>query len=171
MSSFDNCISFLLNNEGGILNDPQTGEDSNFGVTKGLLKQVNWYPKDPKQLNQDGAKNIYYIFFWQKYTLNSITSEVIAAKILDMIVNMGPRQAGLLLQRALNFTPDRTDGIIGYWTIADLNQWSEATVMPKLIEQCLDFYTKLAASDAKYEKYLAGWLTRAKKVPVISSAS
>lgn len=164
MSTFDNCFPFLLANEGTTLyEDKTTGERSRFGVTAKLLTQVNWYPSDPNQLDENSAKNVYYIFFWQKYGLDKITSDIFARKILDMIVNMGPKQAGLLLQRALGFPPDRLDGVIGYWTITDLNQWTEATIMPKIVDECVDFYTKLAASKPELAKDLAGWLIRARK--------
>jgi lysozyme family protein len=164
MANYDNCIPFLLSNEGGILVDPRTGENSNFGITQKDLQAFNWYPNDPKLLTENDVKNIYYIFFWQKWNMKNIKSDIFARKVFDMIINMGPKQAALCLQRALGFGADQIDGIIGFRTIEDLNQWSEEVILPKIVEQCVDFYTKLAASDQKYAKYKDGWLRRAMRV-------
>src|SRR5712675_3110698 len=101
MAQFNNCIDFVLSHEGGILNDPSNGEYSNFGITLKLLQSINYFVKDPKDLTLSDAKNIYQQQFWQKYRLDLFTSDLVARKIFDMMVNMGPRQGAFCVQDAL----------------------------------------------------------------------
>jgi lysozyme family protein len=92
---------------------PTTGEYSNYGITQKLLISINYFVKDPKDLTMSDARNIYQQEFWQKYRLDLFTSNKIARKILDMFVNMGPRQAALCVQDALGLEGHMRDGILG----------------------------------------------------------
>lgn len=172
MANFSNCINFVLQNEGGILKDKTTGEYSNFGITQKLLIAIKYYVTDPKDLTITDAKNIYMQQFWQKYRFDLYKSDKIAQKILDMFVNMGPRQASLLVQDALGFKDQMRDGVIGWHTRCEINEWNEDNLLEKIINQCKIYYTALAAKEVLvegkktkiYAKYLNGWLNRAGRV-------
>lgn len=162
MSKFENCIDFVLNHEGGILKDPTTGEYSNFGITDKFLYLIEYFERDPAKLTRTDALNIYHKHIWERHHLSSINSDLCARKIFDMIVNMGYRQASLLVQRAIKFTPEMTDGVMGYWTFCGINEWTEESFLRDIKEECEKFYKGIAKGPK--EKYLAGWLKRANDV-------
>lgn len=162
MAKFELCIDFVLKHEGGLLNDKATGEYSNFGITRELLQGINYFTKDPKELTINDAKNIYMQQFWQKYRLDLFTSDKVARKIMDMFVNMGPKQATLLIQRSLKLPAELIDGVLGHFTRGEINEMSESQFLQGLVEESKKYYTKIAVGPK--EKYLQGWLNRAQAV-------
>lgn len=174
MSAFIKCIPFVLNHEcfindkGDLISyyeDKNTGEESNFGVSAKLLSMVSYWTKDPKDLSKEDAINFYFFFFWDRWRLQSITSNNVAAKIFDMMVNMGPHRAALIAQKAMNFEAVATDGVFGPNTLYGLNKVNEHDMLDKLTVECLKFYTEIAVGDN--EKNLALWVKRASDKPKI----
>lgn len=165
MAQFNNCIDFVLQNEGSTLyEDKATGERSKFGITEKLLKQIDYFVNDADKLTVADAKSIYLQHFWNRYRFDLYKSDKVAAKILDMFVNMGPRQAALLVQDAMEMKGPMRDGIIGWHTRCEINEWTPENLIEKIILQCKIFYTALANSDDVYVKNLPGWLNRAGKI-------
>lgn len=162
MANFNDCIDFVLKHEGGILKDASTGEYSNFGITQNLLRAINYRVTDPAQLVQADVWNIYLQQFWNKYRFDTFTSNKVAAKIMDMYVNLGPRNAGFVIQDALGLKNEFRDGILGPFTRAEINELGEDPFLRKLIPELEKYYTRIA--EGPRAKYLSGWLTRAKDV-------
>jgi lysozyme family protein len=164
MAKFENVIPYILNNEGGYLEDKQTGERSNFGITAKLLFAIDYFTKEPKDLTINDAKNIYITQFWQKYRFDLFDSDRVAAKVMDMYVNMGPHQAALTIQKAMNLKPPFLDGILGHFTRGEINEWPVDAFLSAVCGESKKFYTSIAKDEKA--KYLNSWLIRAEKVPV-----
>lgn len=163
MAKFENVITYVLANEGGYFEDKQTGERSNFGITAKLLKNIDYFTKEPKELTINDAKNIYIQQFWQKYRFDLFDSDRVAAKVMDLYVNAGPHQAALIIQKAMKLKPPFLDGILGHFTRGEINEWPVDAFLTAVCEESKKFYTSIAKDEKA--KFLGGWLVRAEKVP------
>ncbi len=173
MSIFELAIGRTLKNEGGLVDDPNDpGGITNFGITLAFLKKNDIHinndgvidAQDVRDLTEENAKTIYKTYFWDANGYSNIHSQLIATKIFDMCINMGPAQAHKLAQRAcwsLNGmgTPD-DDGIFGEKTLKEINRWNE-DLLPPLRSEHANFYRLLAAQKHPMSKDLNGWLKRA----------
>src|ERR1700753_2861530 len=138
-NNFLTAIAYVIQNEGTTYyEDPKTGEKSKFGITEKLLKSINYYIQDPKDLNGDEAINIYWFYFWILPHFNELQNPKIATKVLDMTVNMGSHQATQLIQRVLGI---KDDGVFGFLTISEVNKANPDDLMNKLVQSCKDYYT------------------------------
>lgn len=93
MSSWDVSVGFVLQMEGGYVNDPNDpGGETNYGISK------RSYPNlDIKNLTVDQAKEIYYKDFWLPARCDKLSAPL-ALVVLDAAVNMGLGAAASLLQ-------------------------------------------------------------------------
>jgi|SRR5665213_1060936 len=171
MASFDPAIDFVLANEGSaLLNDPLTGEYSRYGITLSTASALKLCAADDHpfidQLTEDSAKSFYLDHFWHPMLLTSIRVQQVANKWLDMGVNMGPRVAARVAQKACNALGAGliVDGITGYKTIMAVNILDGNQLMLELRAESLQFYRNLVSqSPAKYQEYWAAWKERAEK--------
>ena len=156
--SFENIIVDVLKHEGGYVNDPDDkGGETNFGISK------RWYPNvDIKNLSKQEAINIYYTDYWLPSKAENLNEEI-QRTYFDMCVNMGQKQAVLILQEAIN-SERRTkiveDGIIGEVTIRSATNLSKRRLQAF---RCL-FYGKLVLQNPSQKKFYYGWYKRATKV-------
>ena len=166
------AVKVVLEHEGGYSNDADDpGGETNFGITK---KTLNAYgpilgiAHDVKDLTQDEAKRIYKIFWWDKFHYELINAPQFATKIMDMCVNIGAIRAHSIVQEALYYFGYKLaiDGYIGAITIKTLNEATATdkadALYQKICEILADYYKHLVAINPKLEKFLDGWLNRAK---------
>jgi len=155
MSHFDKAILEVLKHEGGYVNHPNDpGGETNYGITKKV------YPKlDIKNLTVEQAKEIYRKDYWLS-GLDELEYPI-AAKIFDMVVNMGTRQAIKLVQRAVDVSDD---GILGKGTLAALK--ASPAPLQSICNQQELFYNQLAIRKPSLKVFLKGWLRRASWKPL-----
>lgn len=152
MSTFDRAIKYVLQHEGGLVNDPvDPGGLTNRGITK------RDYPHlDIRNLTVDETVEIYRKDYWRP-VYDEMLDKDAACKIFDMAVNMGHRQAHKLLQRATG--NNNADGIFGNVTLGMAN------ATPNLVDLLCDaqgaFYQALVTKRPVMSKFLKGWLRRA----------
>ena len=91
--NYKKIIEITLHHEGGYVHDPKDlGGETNFGIAK------RWYPDlDIKNLTEEEAAEIYKKDYWDKYKLDEIP-ENLQHIYFDMVVNMGVRNAGKIIQ-------------------------------------------------------------------------
>ena len=163
MATFEKAIPGLLRREGGYVNDPKDpGGETKYGITK------RRYPReDIKALTPERAAELYRYDFWNPLRLGEIVNEDVAAKVLDMAVNMGEHTAANRLQRALNFilpgTPVTVDGLMGPDTIARVNAVPDQLVLLLALEAyAAHRYIELVEGpDPRFDRFAKGWLVRA----------
>jgi lysozyme family protein len=158
---FKCAIERTLAFEGGYVNDPDDpGGETNFGISK------RSYPKeDIKHMTRDRAIEIYNEDYWMRYGFELIVDPAIAGTVFDKVVNMGSKQAVLLLQRTLNRlgAPSKLaeDGALGMQTLEAVNEYPhQALLLAELKLTVIGFYTDLAIKKGM-QKFLAGWVRRA----------
>lgn len=170
-------INGVLRAEGGYVNDPaDRGGETNFGITKAVAVQ-NGYTGDMRKLPVNTAYDIYYKQYVKapKFDQVGTLSVPIAAEMIDTGVNMGPRQATLMLQRALNALnnqgsdyPDMAvDGLLGPGTLGALKTFltkrgaeGEKRLLALLNALQGERYVSLCEGRAANEKFMYGWLAR-----------
>jgi len=171
---WDRAASHVLKVEGGYVDDKNdSGGPTNWGIslrfvkTSGLDMDIDGDgdidADDMKQLTQNQAIEVYKEHFWTKQKYFMIEKAEIAIKCFDMAVNMGPRQANKLMQRAANDCGENlvVDGKVGPNTFASVNYVSEGTMLKAMRERQADFYKQLVKRKPSYKKFLKGWLNRA----------
>lgn len=176
MADFNQAIATVLEHEGGFVDDPvDPGGTTNFGISLRWLRQTGDLvlgdidddgdidADDIRALTREEAVRLYRYHFWDANEYARIAPNQVATKVFDMAVNMGPRQAHKLLQRAaqanLKHCPD--DGILGPMTFRVVNNLSTETLLPAIRSEQAGFYRILMAKKPKLEKYRNGWLRRA----------
>lgn len=173
------AIALVLDIEKGFTID--SGGPTNWGVT--LASLIEWGDPDGDgfaegDFNRDGRVDIldaramtrpqaesFYLYWWNRLKCDKISWQPVANKIFDMAVNMGPHQAGVLVQRAINNAAPGTvavDGKIGPKTRAALNKLQPRIILPELRAEMRGFYERIAARRPdRFRVYLNGWLNRA----------
>ena len=178
MSNFEKAVEKVLEHEGGYVDhkaDP--GGATNYGISLRFVKQSTGIDLDVdgdgdidaddiKAMTPDQAKEIYKTEFWEKYGYDKIEDAGVATKVFDMCVNMGPRQAHKLVQRACNAVAGTgnlvEDGILGNKSLESVNDINlNSSLLDPIRSAQSDFYKSLAAQKPRLQVFLKGWLKRA----------
>ncbi|MEC7571953.1 MAG: glycosyl hydrolase 108 family protein [Pseudomonadota bacterium] len=179
------ALEMVLEHEGGFVIDPDDpGGATNFGISIRFLRAEiragralladfdidgdgDLDPADMEGLSREGAAQLYRSAFWDRYALGDLPP-ILAPKVFDLAVNMGPRQAFKLLQRALRAAGAEgvvDDGVIGPLTRAAISEIcataSAVALIAALRSEAAGFYRALIAAKPRFEKYRRGWLARA----------
>lgn len=164
----------VLKVEGGYVDDPNdAGGATNWGISLRFVKQSgvdldidgdgDIDAEDMKALTKKQALKVYKAHFWDGKAYPKMKHAEVAIKCFDMAVNMGPKQANKLAQRAANDCGEKlvVDGAIGPASIAAMNWIDEGSMMNALRNRQADFYRDLVVRKPSYKKFLKGWLNRA----------
>lgn len=180
-SHFDKAILITLKHEGGFVNDPvDPGGATNWGMSIRFLKSAGDRDGDgylDGDIDHDGdididdiramtkaqAVYLYRMHFWLKYSYDMIMDFTVAARVFDMTVNMGAKQTGKIVQRALNECGHKlkVDGAIGTKTFDAINCTNPEVLMAEIRLAHANFYLDLIKAKPQFKKYKKGWLRRA----------
>ena len=154
---FNDVIDKVLKHEGGYVNDPNDlGGETKYGISKRAYPDV-----DIKDLTKDDAKAIYKRDYWDKNKVGSMP-EQLRYLYFDMCINMGPRNAGKILQRAANNKGKNieVDGGLGPATISALT----GVELDRVRAFRVKYYVDLINAKPEQEKFYLGWFRRALEV-------
>lgn len=173
MAAFDIALKTILCHEvgntpnGGLVDDPaDPGGATKYGISLRFLKDHDIDldhdgdidADDVRGLNPEETAKLYRQFFWDATHGDYFTDQAVATKLFDMAVNMGPKQAIKLMQKAATVDDD---GALGPQTFKAL----EGAVVPVLLQNVerhlADFYNGIVAYRPRSAKFLEGWLVRA----------
>jgi lysozyme family protein len=175
MSAVDDMLAALVKREGGYSNNPKdSGGATRYGITEQVARAFG-YCGDMRMLPQDKAIEIYRQRYWidPKFYDVSLRYPILATKLFDTGVNMGPQTATRFLQRALNglnraateFPDMKEDGSIGQMTLSALDAFKtrrgdagETVLMNAVTGQQIVRYIELAEKNSDNEAFLYGWL-------------
>lgn len=156
---FERLIGFVLEHEGGYVNDPDDpGGETKYGVSKKSYPHV-----DIASLTIEQAKDIYYEDWWLPLKCPQILDDKVAQKYLDTCVNTGKGTGTKILQRALQMIGYRitVDGAIGPKTLAAVNAADPQALLVAMRQQQKAHYAQLIQKNPKLEKFRRGWMARA----------
>jgi lysozyme family protein len=146
--TFDKIIPYLLEDEGGYVNDPKDpGGETNFGISKRSHPDV-----DILHLTQEKAMGIYRQEYWVKFEISAIPAHL-RYMYFDMVVNMGIRNTNKLVQRLLK---TKQDGILTQQQILHLKN----IALTSLAEIRVLYYIGIVNKNPSQAKYLEGWKKR-----------
>jgi lysozyme family protein len=162
-SLFLQAVARVLANEGGyakLAEDP--GGATNFGISQRDYPGLN-----VRELTRDDAVAIYFRDFWKTERYAELPA-IIAIKLFDLSVNMGPAHAVRCLQRSLRACGRKVaeDGALGDASIAAANDTDSAALLPALRSEAAGYYRATAENAPGKRKqgdanFLEGWLNRA----------
>lgn len=177
---FDGAIRTLFHHEGFWSNDPNDpGGPTKFGWSLRTAKQLGDLDGDGKldfDIDGDGDIDIHDIraltaqqaverykrVFWKPQY--DMLPPVIAGKVFNLGVNMGSKQAHILLQRAIRANtkdPIEEDGFLGPKTLKLANRAYQPALLSAVRSEAAGFYRQLVIQRPKSKKYINGWLIRA----------
>jgi lysozyme family protein len=135
--------------------------DDPGGATKFGVDQRSHPSVNIKALTKSAAEKIYLAEFAKSFAAE--LSEPLSYAYFDLAVNAGEKQAAKCLQRALGV---EVDGQIGTVTRAALKNRISSGELGKLLLKFSNyrerFYQDLAYTRPVMNKFLSGWLRRAK---------
>jgi len=173
----DDIIEDILKREGGYVNNPDDlGGETNWGITVAVAR-ANGYTGPMVNLTRDQARAIYRRQYIEapKFHQVAVYSPELAARLVDIGVNMGPATATKLLQRMLNvfnykgqhYADIGVDGKIGPATMRALAAFTKRRGNPGLETllvgvNCLQGarYVELSERREANESFTYGWLKR-----------
>lgn len=146
--AFDRAVELVLRHEGGYVNDPDDrGGQTKYGIS------ARAYPKlDIKALTRDQAVEIYRADYWERHGFHRLEHPVLAAKVFDVAVTVGPGRAVRWLQKAAGAPQD---GLIGPVTASAVNLAEPVAIMGRFLGQAAKHYLALAQP-----KFQPGWIRR-----------
>ena len=168
---FDIAMAFVAEHEGGFVDDDiDNGGATRYGISLRFLQLAH------EDINGDGhvdradivalttvqARAIYQCHFWKHYRLDEIEHPFIAAKIMDLYVNMRGAVAARVVQRC--FSTLAPDGILGSKSIRAVNTYaSPARLYGALGVGQGSVYQRIVRADKTQDRFLKGWLRRARR--------
>lgn len=158
MATFETAVEAVLRHERGYVNDPlDAGGETNFGISKRRYPTV-----DIKGLTRDQAIFYYKRDFWLP-GFSIIEDQAVATKFFVLYVNLRPRSAVRVLQRAILAAGIRVkhDGIFGPKTLMAVNDCNPKALLAAMKSEAAGHYRLIVAADPTQKKFLNGWLKRA----------
>lgn len=164
--------------EGGFSDNPNdNGGATNHGISlrflRGLVTQSDKYRSKYgqmpnadtiKRLTKDEAAEIYREEFWDRHRCGELPWPA-AMMFFSYVVNMSPKNAGRILQKAINYslpgTPLVVDGIVGNGTIAAAKRCQPAELCKRMDSCASLFYARL---DDQHPAFSQGWQYRSADV-------
>lgn len=171
MTNFDYAYEVLSEHEGFLSNHPHDpGGITKYGISLRYLRSIGLDvdgdgdvdDADILAITEPVARQIYFENFWKRHGYDRIVDRGLATKVFDLSVNMGYRQAHLLLQRALRAAgrPVEEDGVLGPQTLAAISAGDPFPVIAALRSEAAGFY-RLLGERPWGKSFLRGWLRRA----------
>lgn len=175
MIDVDKLIDDLVIREGGYTNHPNDrGGPTNWGITEQRARAYG-YAGDMRSLPRAKAEEIYKKIYWLEPKFDRVAkySGKLAGELFDTGVNMGPKTAAKMMQRALNLLnkqastyPDiDVDGDIGNMTLYALDKFIKTrgtladVVLLRLVNAFQAVrYAEIVEANPKQEDFMFGWI-------------
>lgn len=159
MAKIENCLPYVIRNEGGYSNHPSDpGGATNWGITIGTLsmwKKHKATVNDVKSLTLEEATQIYKAFYWDACKLDDILDSAVATCIFDVAVNRGVGVAKkYMIEIAAHF---------GHH-VTGINLINPRHFIKEFEHRVEQGYQSIAASKPKMRVFLKGWLARARRM-------
>lgn len=148
MNTFDRCAKFVLDHEGGLVNDPNDpGGRTKYGISQRA------YPRlDIESLTQGEAVEIYRHDYWHRIHGEELPPPV-ALVLFDTAVNSGPARAIKFLQEALGLI---VDGVYGRQTAMGVASMAADRLATEILIRRQVFLARLM----NFSAYGHGWTRR-----------
>lgn len=164
MANSSKLVPFILQWEGGFVNDPDDlGGATNKGITIGTFTEYR-RKKGLKTPTVDDLKNIsdaewhgvFKSLYWDRWRADEIKSQSVANILVDWVWASGSHG----IKRPQRLLGVKADGIVGKQTIAAVNAMGAATLFKMIKDDRAKFIDEICKARPKNEKYRKGWMNR-----------
>lgn len=164
MAKSSELIPFILQWEGGFVNDPaDLGGATNKGVTIGTFKDYRkskGLPSptvdDLKNISETEWRDIFKSLYWDRWKADYILNQSVANILVDWVWASGVR--GILrAQIILGVVPD---GIVGDKTLNALNAADPKKLFDAIKADRLKFVDEICKTRPANERFRKGWTNR-----------
>jgi lysozyme family protein len=170
MADFATALPYLLNSEGGYVNNPaDKGGETYAGITATTARS-HGYTGTMNPIPDDWVASIYKSWFWDDAGLDAITSQGVATALLDGIAD-GKGNMAKVAQAALTALGIDNDGD-GQWgpnTLAAVNSADPDSFISALSDAWHGWYDAIIARDPSQQVFAKGWSNRADKLLTLQS--
>lgn len=164
MANSSKLIPFILQWEGGFVNDPDDlGGATNKGIT---IDTFTEYKKrkgqkapnvtDLKNISDDEWHDVFKSLYWDRWRADEIKNQSVANILVDWVWASGSHG----IKRPQRLLGVKADGIVGKQTIAALNAMDAATLFKMIKDDRAKFIDEICKARPKNEKYRKGWMNR-----------
>lgn len=164
MADSSKLIPFILQWEGGFVNDPDDlGGATNKGITIGAFTE---YRKrkgqkaptvtDLKNISDAEWRDVFKSLYWDRWKADEIKNQSVANIIVDWVWASGSHG----IRRPQRLLGVKADGIVGKQTIAALNAMDAATLFKMIKDDRAKFIDEICRARPKNEKFRKGWMNR-----------
>lgn len=164
MANSSKLIPFILQWEGGFVNDPDDlGGATNKGITIGAFTE---YKKrkgqkaptvtDLKNISDAEWRDVFKSLYWDRWEADEIKSQAVANILVDWVWASGSHG----IKRPQRLLGVKEDGIVGKQTIAAVNAMDAATLFKMIKDDRAKFIDEICKARPKNEKYRKGWMNR-----------
>lgn len=164
MANSSKLIPFILQWEGGFVNDPDDlGGATNKGITIGAFTE---YKKrkgqkaptvgDLKNISDAEWHDVFKSLYWDRWKADEIKNQSVANILVDWVWASGSHG----IKRPQRLLGVKADGIVGKQTIAALNAMDAATLFKMIKDDRAKFIDEICKARPKNEKYRKGWMNR-----------
>ncbi len=133
-TDFELCLRRVLMYEGEWSDHP----DDPGGLTRWGISQARYPDLDLRSLTMDDVAAIYFRDYWEPSRAGELPKGL-QLMHFDSAVNLGPRRAGRLLQKAIGDI--EVDGIVGPITIGEAHKKPVHQTLRRYGAERLDYYT------------------------------
>lgn len=148
MANFNHVIHYILDEEGGYVNDPRDpGGETNWGISKRAYPSL-----DIKNLKPEKAIEIYRRDYWDPVRGDDLPKGV-DLLVLDCAVNQGVGVAARILQTACGAV---ADGKVGPKTLERIRSVAHDTLLSRIASLRALRYTETN----NFDRFGKGWMNR-----------
>lgn len=164
MASSSKLVPFILQWEGGFVNDPlDLGGATNKGITIGTFTEYKRRKglkaptvQDLKNISSEDWHEVFKGLYWDRWKADEIKNQSVANILVDWVWASGSH--GIKRpQRILGVT---ADGIVGSKTIAALNAKDPAELFKMIKADRIKFIDEICEKRPANNRFKKGWLNR-----------
>lgn len=164
MANSDKLVPFILQWEGGFVNDPDDlGGATNKGITMGTFTEYRRKRglsaptvKDLKNISDAEWHDVFKSLYWDRWKADEIKNQSVANILVDWVWASGSHG----IKRPQRLLGVKADGIVGRQTIAAVNAMDAATLFKMIKDDRAKFIDEICKARPKNEKYRKGWMNR-----------
>ena len=164
MANSSKLVPFILQWEGGFVNDPlDIGGATNKGITIGTFTEYKRRKglkaptvQDLKNISNEDWHEVFKGLYWDRWKADEIKSQAVANILVDWVWASGSH--GIKRpQRLLGVT---ADGVVGSKTIAALNAKDPAELFKMIKADRVKFIDEICEKRPANNRFKKGWLNR-----------
>lgn len=164
MANVNKLTSFILQWEGGFVNDPDDfGGATNKGITLSTYETYCYrkgYPKPTverlKNISDAIWMDVLKTMYWDKWKADQIVNQSVANILVDWVWASG----GYGIKRPQKILGVKVDGIVGPLTIAAVNARDSKELFYAIKADRVRFIEEICKSRPANNKFKRGWLNR-----------